>query len=224
MAKGAVSILTIHQKAVLDIIARESYFTNHFYLAGGTALAEFHLRHRLSEDLDLFREKAEVNPIPITRFFENNATKLGIGKIVTKNVLGLHTFFLHFHDNEVLKVDFNYYPFPLIERGLMYKGLKIEGVYDIAVDKIHTIVMKPRARDYIDLYFIIKEKHYNLKDLLMQAKAKFDWDLSLIDLGTRLMDASTVSDFPRMLKPIDHSEWRNFFIAEARKLKKDIFE
>lgn len=219
-----MSILTRHQRLILDAIAGESYFTKRFYLAGGTALAEFHLKHRLSEDLDLFCETAEVNPIPIARFFENNAKKFGIEKIVTKNVLGLHTFFLHFKDNEVLKVDFNYYPFPLIERGMQYKSLKIEGMYDIAVDKVHTVVMKPRARDYIDLYFIIKEKHYNFKDLLMQAKAKFDWDISLMDLGTRFMDASTASDFPRMIKPIDHSEWRNFFIEEARKLKKEIFE
>ena len=46
------SILTKHQKAVLDNISREKYFTSRYYLAGGTALSEFYFKHRLSEDLD----------------------------------------------------------------------------------------------------------------------------------------------------------------------------
>mgnify|MGYP001594221779 CR=1 FL=1 len=31
-------------------------------------------------------------------------------------------------------------------------------------------------------------------------------------------------DFPRMLKPINHDEWKQFFVAEAQKLKDEIFE
>lgn len=224
MAKKEKSILTFHQREVLAIIAKENYFTKRFYLAGGSALSEFYLKHRVSEDLDLFREKQEVNPFPLVRFFQTKSKQLKIDRIETRRVLGLHTFFLHFQNGEVLKVDFNYYPFQRIEKGVRFKGLEIESIYDIAVDKVHTIVLKPRARDYIDLYFIIKEKGYAFDNLLMQAKAKFDWDISLIDLGARLLEAAKASDYPRMLKKIDHREWKNFFIKEARKLKKEIFK
>lgn len=217
------SILTHHQRTVLDAIAGENYFTERFYLAGGTALAEFHLKHRLSEDLDLFSEKQEVNAVPVMQFFQGQQEKLGIERIDTQRVFGLHTFFLRFKDKEVLKVDFNYYPFPLIEKGTLYKSLKVEGAYDIGVDKVHTVAVHPRARDYIDLYFIIREKGYNFPDLLMQAKAKFDWDISLVDLGARLLEASEMSDYPRMLKSIDHNKWKSFFIEEGRKLKSEIF-
>ena len=58
----------------------------------------------------------------------------------------------------------------------------------------------------------------------MQAKAKFDWDISPIELGARLMEASKMTDFPRMLKKINHQEWQNFFIEQAKKLKKEIFK
>ena len=152
------SILTAHQSQVLSLVANEKYFTDRFYLAGGTALAEFYLKHRFSDDLDFFCELEEVDPIPIIRFLEQNFNALNLKKIETKRVFGLFSFFLQFQDGQTLKIDFNYYPFPLIEKGVKFANLKIEDVYDIAVDKIHTVVMKPRARDFIDIYFIIKEK------------------------------------------------------------------
>ena len=220
----ARSILTPHRREVLAAIAGEQYFTHRFYLAGGTALAEFYLKHRLSEDLDLFSERAEVNPIPIARFFENRAKALQIAKFETKRVLGLHSFFLHFRNRDVLKVDFNYYPFPRIEKGTRFGKLAVESIYDIGVDKVHTVVMRPRARDFVDIYFIIKEKGYGLADLLRQAKAKFDWDLSSLELGARLMEAVQLTDYPRMSKKIDHREWKEFFVEEARKLKRKIFK
>ncbi len=70
------SILTPHQQKILDIISEEKYFTERFYLAGGTALSEFYFKHRISEDLDLFCEKEEVNSVYIARFFEIHSKKL----------------------------------------------------------------------------------------------------------------------------------------------------
>lgn len=218
------SILNHHQKKVLKLISEEDYFTSRFYLTGGTALAEFYLRHRLSEDLDFFTEKHEVNILPINQYFERNLKKLGIEKFDTRNVLGLWTFFLTFLDGEVLKVDFNYYPFPRIEKGAKFGKLTIDSVYDIAVNKVHTIAMRTRAKDFIDIFFIIKEKNYDLHDLLMQAKAKFDWDITAMQLGSQFIQAAEMTDYPRMIKKIDHSEWKNFFVAEAKKLKKEIFK
>jgi hypothetical protein len=224
MAKEEKSILTFHQRKVLEAISDEKYFTKRFYLAGGTALAEFYLKHRLSEDLDLFCEKQEVNPIPIGRFFNAQSKKLAIKKVETKRVMGLYSFFLHFSDGEILKVDFNYYPFPRVEKGKRFGNLEVEDIYDIGVDKIHTVILKPRARDYIDIYFIIREKRYDFRDLLMQAKAKFDWDISSVELGARFLEAVEMKDYPRMLKPLDRKEWQNFFLEEAKKLKKEIFK
>lgn len=216
------SILTAHQSEILKAVAKEDYFSKRFYLAGGTALSEFYLKHRLSEDLDFFTEKQEVNPIFVLRFFQNNLKKFNIDKIDTKQVMGLFTLFLKFNDGEVLKVDFNYYPFPRIERGAKFGNLEIESIHDIGIDKVHTIVLKPRARDFIDLYFIIKDKKYDFRELLKEAKVKFDWDITLIELGARLLEASKMTDFPRMIKKIDDLEWQDFFIGEAQKLKSDV--
>lgn len=59
---------------------------------------------------------------------------------------------------------------------------------------------------------------------MMKAKAKFDWHIDPIQLGSRLLMAAEMTDYPRMLKEIDHREWKNFFVKEAKKLKKEIFE
>ncbi|MGB9721425.1 MAG: nucleotidyl transferase AbiEii/AbiGii toxin family protein [bacterium] len=224
MAKKEESVLSFHQKQILDIVADTPYFRERFYLAGGTALSEFYLKHRISEDLDFLTEIQEVNQFYIIRFFESQRKFLKLEKIETKRILGLSTIFFHFSGKEVLKVDFNYYPFPRIEKGLKYKNFEIESIYDIAVDKIHTIALNPRARDYIDIYFIIKEKGYDLKKLILDAKAKFDWEISPIDLGARLIECLNLSDYPRMLKKIAHREWKEFFLNEALKLKSEIFK
>lgn len=216
-------ILTSEQKLFLELVSREKYFCERFYFTGGTPLSAFYLQHRMSEDIDLFSEE-EVNLMSIRAFVKKAQAKLKAQSADYKNFLGLHSFQLIFSSTHALKVDFNFYPFPRIDKGMKYKNIEVDSPYDIAVNKVHTIVMKPRARDFIDIYFLVKEYNYNFDDLLRQAKAKFDWHIDAIQLGSRLLAASEASDYPRMLKPIDHNEWKEFFAEEAKKLKKEIFE
>ncbi len=216
-----IKILTPHQEEFLSLLGEEKRISNSFYLTGGTPLSAFYLFHRLSEDLDLFSEE-EVNLLAVRGFIGKAQKKLDLLKVDYKQYFGLHIFQLYFPDASILKVDFNYYPFPRIEKGILYKNISVDSALDIAVNKVHTISMKPRARDFIDLYFLIKEKKYNFQDLLMKAKAKFDWHIDPIQLGSRLFQAKEVKDFPRMIKKIDDDEWKNFFIEEARKLKSDV--
>jgi len=216
-------ILTPQQKEFLDIVSEDKYLCKKFYLTGGTPLSAFYLYHRISEDVDLFCEE-EINLLPIRAFLGKVQRKLKLKKIDYRNFLGLHSFELYFSEKEKLKVDFNYYPFPRIEKGIKYKNISVDSIYDIAVNKVHTIAMKPRARDFIDIYFIIKEKKYSFDDLIMKAKAKFDWHIDPIQLGIAFTQAAELKDYPRMIKKIDHREWKQFFIDYAISLKKQIFK
>jgi predicted nucleotidyltransferase component of viral defense system len=216
-------ILTPQQKEFLDIVSEDKYLCKKFYLTGGTPLSAFYLYHRISEDIDLFCEE-EINLLPIRAFLGKIQKKLKLKKIDYRNFLGLHSFELYFSEKEKLKVDFNYYPFPRIEKGIKYKNISVDSIYDIAVNKVHTIVMTPRARDFIDIYFIIKEKKYSFDDLIMKAKAKFDWHIDPIQLGISFTQAAELKDYPRMIKKIDHREWKQFFIDYAISLKKQIFK
>lgn len=216
-------ILTKEQEKFLDLVSQEKYLCRKFYFTGGTPLCAFYLFHRLSEDLDLFSEE-EINLVSIRSFIGKTQKKLKLEKIDYRQFLGLHTFQLFFPNREILKIDFNYYPFPRIEKGIKFKNIEVDSILDIAVNKVHTISMKPRARDFIDLYFIVAAKQYQFYDLLMYAKAKFDWHIDPLQLGSRLYEARELKDYPRMLKEIEHDQWKQFFVEEARKLKKEIFK
>ncbi|MDP3934689.1 MAG: nucleotidyl transferase AbiEii/AbiGii toxin family protein [Candidatus Giovannonibacteria bacterium] len=215
-------IITFEQDRFLELAGKSQYLRDNFYFTGGTPLAVFYLQHRLSEDIDLFIEDKEVPLNFVSSFIKKIGKVLGIQKTDYTNFLGLHSFQLYFSKTNILKVDFNYYPFPRIEKGIKYKNIEVDSILDIAVNKVHTIAMKPRARDFIDIYFIIKEKGYRFNDLLKKAKIKFDWHIDPLQLGSRLFMAREVKDFPRMIKKIDHKEWQNFFFKEAKKLKSDI--
>lgn len=216
------SILTSKQLKFLECIQQESSITSSFYLTGGTALSEFYLSHRLSEDIDLFSESQEVDPDAVDAFLQKISQKLGIKKIQRAQFLGLFTYVLIFINNEKLKVDFSYYPFPRIEKGIIYNKIHIDSIRDIAANKLHTLFMKPRARDYVDLYFILKRENFSIPKLILDAKAKFDWHIDSLTLASQFMRVKEFTDIPKMLIPFKSSSMELFFISEAKKLKSKI--
>jgi len=182
------TILTSKQLEFLELIKVESQITERFYLTGGTALAEFYLKHRLSEDIDLFTEEKEVNQQLIEAYLKKISDSLSIKKIDRSVFMGLVSYFLIYKDGSKLKIDFNYYPFPKIEKGLTFGKLQIDSIRDIATNKVHTIFINPRDRDYIDLYFIMKNGNFTLDQLIIDAKAKFDWDIDKLTLVSQLLN------------------------------------
>lgn len=219
----AKTILSKFQSKLLGTLADDPYITKHFYLTGGTALAEFYLKHRLSEDFDLFSEK-EVYLPSVVAFLTKIAPKLGIKDREHRPFMGLHSFMIHLKNGEKFKMDFNFYPHPRINIGKKYKKLHIDSIYDIAVNKVHTLFMNPRARDYIDLYFIIQQEKYRFERLIKDAKAKFDWHIDPLLLGSQLRKVKSLSDFPKMLVPFDRKDMETFFLKLAKSLEGDIFK
>ena len=218
------TILTPKQSDFLELASSEKPVTKRFYLTGGTALAEFYLKHRVSEDIDLFCEEKEVEPKAVEAFLQKITHQIGVVEIKRSQFLGLFSYILIYHDKEKLKVDFNYYPFLRIEKGKKYKDLDVNSIYDIAVDKLHTLFMKPRARDYVDLFFIMKDGGYSLEKLISDAKVKFDWHIDKTNLASQFLRVREQADFPRMLIPFDRKEMEDFFLGLVKSLEKDIFE
>ncbi len=149
------TILTPKQSQFLEQVSKDERITRRFYLTGGTALSEFYLQHRLSYDIDLFTEKQEVDQKLIEAFLKKISKDLSVVEIKRSQMMGLISFVLVFNDGQELKIDFNYYPFPRIEKGTFFKKLEVDSAYDIAANKLHTIFMQPRSRDYLDLYLIM---------------------------------------------------------------------
>lgn len=215
-------LITDQQRALLEKIGAAQNVTDQFYLSGGTALAGFYLHHRHSEDLDFFSE-SEFEVMLVNTFFQDIRKDFGITKIDFQQSFNRNLFFLH-TDGEVLKTEFTYYPFPCIESGETHYGVTVDSLIDIAVNKVFTIYQQSRARDYIDLFFICREKQFTIKELTSLARAKFDQPLDSLQLGSQFVKAVEAKDYPRMVVKIPDREWQEFFLEEAKKLKGDILK
>ena len=216
-------ILTENQKKILAFIADDKVIAGSFYLSGGTALAEYYLRHRLSEDLDFFAEK-EFEPQAISAFFKKIEVEAGIREVTYEQSFNRNLFFLDM-DADRIKTEFTYFPFPRIEQGKKMGKLGIDSLLDITVNKVFTIYQKPRARDFIDLYCIVqKEKKWALDELAKKAQVKFDHFLDPLQLAAQFTKVETLKDYPRMLTPVPEREWQSFFLNEAKRIGKTQIE
>ena len=95
------TVLTEKQKLLLNLLFENKNIKEYFYLSGGTALAEYYLHHRYSEDLDFFSEE-EIDPMSIQVILKSISEKAGIKKIDFQQTFNRNLFFLHF-DDEVIK-------------------------------------------------------------------------------------------------------------------------
>lgn len=216
------SILTSQQRKFLDLFSKSKSLNQSFYLTGGTALCEFYLPFRYSEDLDFFSE-VEFELLGITAFIKSLKGELGYKKIDINTSFNRNIFQLIF-DKEVLKVEFTYFPFPQIKKPITKMGVQVDSLLDIAVNKLFTIYQKPRSRDFIDLYMINQQYHYKIDDLISKARLKFDWHVDPIKLGSQFLEAKQLKDYPKLIKKLNHARWQEFFQKEAKKLKKEIFK
>lgn len=220
MAKG--SGLTARQKQLLDLALTDSYFPKTFYLSGGTALSSWYLHHRESYDLDFF-SLAPFDYERIVWWFRVNQQKIGYKYSSFDEDYGFLTVSLRYPDDTFLKIDFSHYTNIKLAPGINWRGLEIDSLLDITVNKIDTIATTPRTRDYIDLYFIFKTNNWPLDRLIADATKKFRGIIDPIQLSKNFIKVSEYTDFPKMLVPFNQKAMEKFFLDLAKSLKKEIF-
>lgn len=219
----AKTILNQFQQKVLRDF-KKSNLGKKFYLSGGTALTEFYLRHRLSEDLDFFTQE-ELNLDELKKFINTVCKKIPVRKIEFQHGYGLYTFFITSEKEEKHKIDFGQYPFTPIEELKNFNGILVESLFDIAVNKAHTIAFRPRLRDFIDLYFIIQQKQdWSFQELLKKSFDKFEMSADALQVGQNLLEVEKQIDMPIMIKQVNLNSVKKFFLNEAKMLEKEIFK
>lgn len=216
------SILSKNQRCVLNLLAAEPAIGESFYLTGGTALAEYYLQHRLSEDLDFFSED-EVDPGAVSAILKKISAKAGITSVRGEQSFNRNLFFLSI-GTDTIKTEFTYFPFERIEKGARVGTVQIDSLLDIAVNKVFTIYQKPRSRDCIDLYMIIEKQGWTIADLAAKAQIKFDTYLDPIQLGSQFLKATDLKDYPTMRVPLVPETWIAFFKDEAKNLGPSVLE
>ena len=217
------SILSENQKKLLGLFSGEESLCANFYLTGGTALAEFYLHHRLSEDLDFFSER-EFDPQGISVVLKKIQAPAGITGIEYQQSFNRNLFFISV-GTDIIKTEFTYFPFARLDQTKKIGNLSVDSLVDIATNKIFTIYQRPRSRDFIDLYLILRDNPaLTINVLISNARIKFDNHIDPIQLGAQFMRVKELKDYPRMLEKLSEKEWQEFFIDEARKFSGGVFE
>lgn len=221
---GIKSILSEFQKQVLSLY-QKSPLAKTYYLAGGTALAEFYLHHRKSEDLDFFTQQ-ELSLPRLQKFIAGIQSRIKLDKIEYQHGFGLYTFFLYPQAEVVkYKIDFGQYPFGTINPLKKFNNLLVEDLYDIAVDKAHTVSVRPRLRDFIDLFFILEQKkHWRFEELVKRGQEKFEIIVDPLQLGENLLQVRHLTDMPIMLKSVDIQQVKNYFKDQAKRLRQKVLQ
>lgn len=126
--------LTPLQQVVLKEVTRLPELRQRFYLTGGTALSAFYLHHRESDDLDFFSETP----------FDTTSLVIPVVQVISEKLSKTFRFtqveqtsIFEFRENEhlLIKIDFCFYPYQRLERGIKYQECTVDSLFDIASNK-----------------------------------------------------------------------------------------
>ncbi len=159
-----IEILDDKRKDILPLLF---FARDKFYLAGGTALA-FQIGHRDSVDFDFFTD----SDFDIDELF-NSITGAFKDHKVVKTSTAKNTLYVLIDDS--VKVSFMKYQYPLIKGLIETEYFKMADIEEIACMKFLAITSRQAMKDYVDLYFILK--NLNFEDLLKLSDAKFGGQL-----------------------------------------------
>jgi len=151
-------ILTKEQEELLPLAKK---FYKDFGLVGGTAIA-LHIGHRESIDFDFFSFEKFKN-VNIKKRISRDRK---IDKVI-RDEAEQFTFII----NKVLFTFFRY-PFEINYKIDFNKTLKMPSLLTLAAMKIFALGRRAKWKDYVDLYFIIKDFH-SLLEIVKQAENMF---------------------------------------------------
>ena len=150
----------ILNKDQLDLLPLVKEFGREFCLVGGTAVA-LQIGHRRSVDFDLFK----TTPLKPVRIISKISAS-GFSYSVTRRVDDQ----LNVTINNVMFTFFQY-PFE-IDCMIKYEGLQMPDLLTLAAMKAYALGRRSKWKDYVDLYFILKN-HHNLEEIIKKAEEIF---------------------------------------------------
>jgi hypothetical protein len=157
-------ILTAEQIDLLPIIRK---FRNDFGLVGGTAIA-LHLGHRESIDFDMF-SPVDFENGKIRRVFSLAGKSIGNA---IRDEIGQFTFSI-----DEVQITFFCYPYP-IEYSVSFEDVAhMPTLLTLAAMKAFALGRRAKWKDYVDLYFIMRD-HHPLRDIIKHTEKLFKFEFN----------------------------------------------
>ncbi len=182
--------------------------TEGWVLAGGTGLA-LQLGHRVSRDLDFFRP----GDFDAARLAD---ALTGAGSVVVqaRSAGTLHVTLAR------LRVSFLAAQRPLLFPGSAYRGLVVADPRDIAVMKVVAIGGRGSRRDFVDLYFFLRDggSLESVFEMIRRRFAGLDFNEYHLLRSLAFFDDAESEPMPRMLRRAAWSDVKQAIRAEVRRL------
>lgn len=195
-------ILTAEQLKLLPIV---KLFSKKFGLVGGTAVA-LHFGHRESIDFDLFSFEPFKNYSIKTKILKKipiDATLVSRG--------GEYTFLIR-----GVKFTFFEFPYKLNYSEMFDDIIKLPDILTLAAMKAFALGRRAKWKDYVDLYFILKD-HHSVSEITAKGKEVFGNEFNEKIFRNQLC----------YFKDIDYSEeviYRLGFSTDHEVIKKALIE
>jgi predicted nucleotidyltransferase component of viral defense system len=201
---NAQDILTPLQENCLKVLFDDEWFRRHFYLTGGTALSAYYLQHRYSEDLDFFSHGVELQSIPTLMKTLEKALNRSVKATQSSPSFRRYLVDGKLQIDFVGDVDFRIGSPELVDQFM------IDSLQNIAVNKVCCILGRTDPKDFVDLYFLINEKKFDIFELLNLAKKK-DGGMDEFVWTQLIAEADNIQALPRMIKKLDVKRMKSFF-------------
>lgn len=139
---------------------------NDFYLVGGTALS-LQIGHRISVDIDLFTNEPFDSIMLSAKLKQkyNFKENLNRGYFLQGEIDGV-------------KVDVLKYPYKPLNPTIEIENVRMVVLADIASMKMAAITNRGRKRDFIDLFFLLKQ--FSLKQIIDWYQQKYDAEIFML--------------------------------------------
>jgi predicted nucleotidyltransferase component of viral defense system len=217
-------VLSDFQADILNILFEEGIGELGYYLTGGTALSEFYLQHRYSDDLDFFtREERTLKEDykGFIKIFSNHGFEIVSAEASNEYA----RFFVSpaRRPREQLKIEFARDVPAMISPSEMHERIIVDSFEDIAVNKICAILNRepPEPKDFVDLFFISENSKYSVDYLMNRAREKevtLDNEYGILQFATNLLRVEDCQFLPRMIKPLSIEVLKSHLVPIAHEL------
>lgn len=172
-------------------------------LVGGTAMA-LQTGHRKSIDLDLFGELF-LDESVLTETVSSMGSIAWLNKLKSIKSLLING----------IKVDFVNYSYPWLTEPVNEKNIRLAGKKDIAAMKLAAITGRGAKKDFVDLYFLLKE--YSLRDMIQFYEAKYsDGSVFMVLKSLVYFDDAENEIMPEMMESVSWEEIKETIIRHYR--------
>ncbi|MBK7311847.1 MAG: hypothetical protein IPI93_13990 [Sphingobacteriaceae bacterium] len=150
--------------------------------------------------------KIELDEMEITSLVSKTGTTTLLNR--SKNIF--------IYSIDTVKVDVVNYPFDWIEKPIVIEGIRLAGKKDISAMKLNAIAGRGSKKDFIDLFFLLKE--YSLAELFEFYKMKYpNGSVFSVLKSLSYFDDADAEPSPKMLVSVEWDHIKNTISEQVKK-------